>query len=312
MKRLIPERRGPWTSSTRLTSTQHLLRRCRGAARLRACSGAGNTYARLLGQCARQLLPQHVSTSISSNVSPEEEASDGQSRTSPVASDVPLWKTDPPPLTYTVPYIGMLDERGNVRRGFVDEQAFERMAEEAAKEGLWLRALIEVAYKYGWRRGELINLRAQQVDLTDRILRLEPDTTKNREGREVWMDDVVCALLGALIQNKRPDDHVFTRPGGRPVRDFRTAWQNLCIRAGVIGPDGKPSRFECNKCKVSIEAGTSRCRACGGRRHYSGLIIHDMRRSAARRLLNAGNDVIDVMKNGWVEGNVHGKSIRNL
>jgi integrase len=33
-----------------------------------------------------------------------------------------------------------------------------------------------------------------------------------------------------------------------------------------------------------------------------GLIVHDMRRSAARRLLNAGVDVIDVMKTGGWKG----------
>jgi site-specific recombinase XerD len=32
------------------------------------------------------------------------------------------------------------------------------MADEAMKEGLWLRTLLEVAYTYGWRKGEIVGL----------------------------------------------------------------------------------------------------------------------------------------------------------
>jgi integrase len=109
------------------------------------------------------------------------------------------------------------------------------------------------------------------------------------------MDDTVYALLKELLEGKQRDDRVFTRADGRPVKDFRGAWQNLCIRACVLGPDGKPSRFECGKCNASMKVGTSICRACGGRRRYVGLIVHDMRRSAARNLLHAGVPETDVM-----------------
>jgi len=211
-------------------------------------------------------------------------------------------KQSTPPTVHTVPHIPMLDERDNVRVGFVEDDAFDCMVEEAAKEGLWLRALVEVAYTYGWRRGELINLRVRQVnlDLRERTIRLDPGTTKNLEGREVWMNDTICTLLAALCEGKDPDDHVFTRADGKPVKDFRAAWQNLCIRACLPGPDGKPSHFECSKCKAPIAGGTKKCRACGGERRYVGLILHDMRRSAARALRRAGVPESVIMKaGGW-------------
>ena len=197
-----------------------------------------------------------------------------------------------------LPHISLLPEN-NKRMNFINDAVFDRMASEAAKEGLWLRALLEVAWKYGWRRSEMVGLRVQDVDLDRRALRL--DTSKNGEPREVWIDNEVLALIAPLCHGKEPDDALFTRPDGAPVRDFRAAWQNLCIRAGAPAPDKKPSRFECAECEKPIEASVAKCE-CGGGRRYVGLLVHDMRRSAARSLLNAGVDVIDVMNTGGWKG----------
>jgi integrase len=60
---------------------------------------------------------------------------------------------------------------------------------------LWLRTLLEVAYSYGWRRGELLGLRVGQVDFNARTIRLDVGQTKNDEGREVVMTDTIYELL---------------------------------------------------------------------------------------------------------------------
>ena len=57
----------------------------------------------------------------------------------------------------------MFSEKDNLHK--VGHEAFERMAAEAGKEGLWLRALIEVAFTYGWLREELLGLRVRQIDV---------------------------------------------------------------------------------------------------------------------------------------------------
>jgi hypothetical protein len=76
-------------------------------------------------------------------------------------------------------------------------------------------------------------MRVSQVDLTPRVIRLEPGTTKNRDGREVLMTDSVRLLLSALVNSKAAEAYVFTRANGKPVRDFRTTWRNACKHAGV-------------------------------------------------------------------------------
>ncbi len=184
-----------------------------------------------------------------------------------------------PPTVHNIPHIAMLREN-NVRTGFVEPAMLDRMAAEAVKDGLWMRLLVQAAGVYGWRRGELVNLHARHVDLVGRTLRLDPGTTKNRKGREVSIDDpVLLELFQAACRGKGPDDPVFTRDDGAPVKDFRGAWHNLCIRAGV-------GEYRCAGCNAAWTS--TRCDCGSRRRKYKGLIVHDMRRSAARNLRSAG------------------------
>jgi integrase len=151
----------------------------------------------------------------------------------------------------------------NVRLGFVEDKDFSRLA--AAASELWLRTFLEVAYTYGWRKAELLSLRVRQLDLSARTIRLDVGTTKNDEGREVTMSDAVHTLLQQCAYGKGPEDFVFTRADGKPVRDFRRAWTKLCTAAKL--PD---------------------------------LLVHDLRRSAARAYRRAGVAESVIMKiGGW-------------
>ena len=73
-------------------------------------------------------------------------------------------------------------------------------------------------------------MRVSQLDVAQRVIRLEPGTTKNRDGREVLMTATVHKLLSALAHGKSPDDYVFTRTNGKPVRDFRGVAKSLRSR----------------------------------------------------------------------------------
>lgn len=172
-----------------------------------------------------------------------------------------------PPRVASVPHFPHLKET-NVRQGFVTPEQYEKLVAHCPR--LWLRAMLETAYNYGWRVSELLNLRVGQVDLVSRTIRLEPGTTKNQEGREVTIESGrLLELLGQCVEGKRPEDHVFTR-GDRPIRDFRKRWKNLCTAAGV--PD---------------------------------LLFHDLRRTAARNLRAAGVPEEIIMRiAGWKSSSV--------
>lgn len=104
----------------------------------------------------------------------------------------------------------------------------------------------------GFRIGELLNLRVNQVDLPNRAIKLNPGETKSGRGRTVIMTSRVFELLKACVIGKEPDDYVFTR-GGMKVSDFRGTW------AKVIRASGKPE-----------------------------LLVHDLRRYAVRRMVRRG------------------------
>jgi integrase len=207
-----------------------------------------------------------------------------------------LGKRSTPPKLREVPYIPLLKEN-NVRKGFVEDADFSQLAAEAKE--LWLRTFLELAYTYGWRKGELLKLRVRQVDLRTGKIRLDPGTTKNGEGREVEMTTTLRSLLQLCVAGKDREECVLTREvkeGKRivhyPVVDMRDAWWNLCVRAGL-------GEFVCCVCARAITK-RKRCE-CGSReREYRGLIPHDLRRSAAKALRRAGVPQSVVMAmGGW-------------
>jgi integrase len=176
-------------------------------------------------------------------------------------------KSEPPKIT-RVPQFPKFREN-NIRKGFLRDVSFDKLAAECAKAGLWLRAMFEVAVTFGWRLSEVRNLRVEQVDLADRIIYLDAGTTKNDESRRASMTADCYTLLSACVHGKKPSDRVFTREDGSPVLDFRQAWWTACVGAGV-------GRWEDGK--------------------YVGLLFHDLRRTGVRNMIRSGIDEHLAMK----------------
>jgi integrase len=197
-------------------------------------------------------------------------------------------KATPPKVTW-LPAFPHLKEN-NVRKGFVDDKQFEALAASAGE--LWLRAFLEVAYTYAWRKAELMGLRVRQVDVAGKTLRLDVGATKNDDGREVRLSPTACTLLEKCIQGKTQEDHVFTREG-KPVKDFRGTWAKLCVAVGL-------GQMFCRACEKPVTGEKCECGSRGRELKYSGLIVHDLRRSAARSSLNAGVREKTIMRmGGW-------------
>ena len=93
-----------------------------------------------------------------------------------------------------LPHVPMLQEH-NVRRGF-----FERAQFDGVKGHLpaALRGVLEFAYLTGWRlASEILPLEWRQVDWNGRVVRLDPGTTKNGEGRSFPFTAAIETLLKA-------------------------------------------------------------------------------------------------------------------
>ena len=155
------------------------------------------------------------------------------------------------------PPIAMLREN-NVRKGFFERDQFESVRRHLPED---LRGPVTFAYITGWRvDSEMLTVQWHQVDLKAGIVRLEPGTTKNGDGRQFAMTPELRATLEAqkattdALQRKtgRIIPHVFHRRG-RPIKCIRGSWALACEAAG-----------------------------CPGRRP------HDLRRTAVRNLERAG------------------------
>jgi integrase len=147
----------------------------------------------------------------------------------------------------------------NVRQGFLERPQFDALRKHLPAP---LRPIATFMYYTGWRvHSELLRLQWHQVDRATGIVRLEPGTTKNQEGRTFPYGQV--AELREAIETQWQAREALTKRGiicpwvfhrrGKRIKDFRTAWDAAAAAAG-----------------------------CPGR------IPHDCRRTAVRNLTRAG------------------------
>ena len=64
-----------------------------------------------------------------------------------------------------------------------------------------LQVAVAIAYTFGWRMcSEILTLQRRHVDLKAGTLRLDPGTTKNGEGRVVYLTPELKSLLAAQLE----------------------------------------------------------------------------------------------------------------
>jgi len=121
--------------------------------------------------------------------------------------------------------------------------------------------VVRFGFITGWRTySEVLPLQRLQVDLKNGFVRLEPGTTKNREGRVFPFTPELRILLEDRLEYTRRCERIQGRiipwmfhRSGRPIRQMRRSWKTACKNAGLPG-----------------------------------RLLHDLRRSAVRNLECAG------------------------
>jgi integrase len=161
-----------------------------------------------------------------------------------------------------LPVIRKLKESGP-RQGFFERDQYEAVRRHLPPD---LQAAVAIDYAFGWRtQSEVLTLERRQLDLEAGTLRLEPGSTKNDEGRVVYLPPDLKAQLAAQIERVRALErqtgriipwlfpHLRGRLKGQRRRDFRKAWDTARRRAGLPG-----------------------------------MLRHDFRRTAVRNMVNLG------------------------
>lgn len=162
----------------------------------------------------------------------------------------------------------------NARQGFFEESDFRALLAELPD---YLRPAIEFAYLTGWRvPSEVLPLRWAQVDFKAKVVRLEPGTTKNGEGRSFPF--ATYPALEALLVTQRERTTALERTleriipsvfhqNGAAIGRFDKSWKSAIWRAAhnKRGPMSELVRPQ-----------------------LLGRIPHDLRRTAVRNLERAG------------------------
>jgi integrase len=155
------------------------------------------------------------------------------------------------------PHVPHLEE-ASPRASFFEPDAFQAVAMHLLD---YLRPPMTFAYLTGWRcRSEVLPLAWRNVDFESGTIRLDVGTTKNKDGRLIYM----TAPLRRLLEEQRQRTLAVQRETGRliplvfhnqgePIVNYYKAWHRACRAAGL-----------------------------------SGKVPHDFRRTAVRNMVRAG------------------------
>lgn len=152
-------------------------------------------------------------------------------------------------LMDSVPVFPRLEE-ADPRKGFVEEDELQAILKYLPDH---VKPIALFGYVTGWRRGEILSRDFAHVSAQS--VRLEPGETKNGQGREFPLNARLMAVVDS--QRERAAGRIvrplFFYDSGKRVKDFRGAWSKATRLAGL-----------------------------------GDVLFHDLRRSAARNMVQSG------------------------
>ncbi len=185
-----------------------------------------------------------------------------------------------------LPLIHKLKEAAPPRSGFFERSQFEAVKRHLRPD---LQVAVSIAYAFGWRmQSEVLSLQRSQVDLNACRIRLEPGTTKNYEGRLVYLTPELVELLHAqdervrILEMRLGRQVVWVFPylsgehKGKRIQDFRKAWKTACREAILEGLEGEKRAKREAELLASPEQSLLK------------MLRHDFRRTAVRNMVNRG------------------------
>lgn len=162
-------------------------------------------------------------------------------------------------------------------RRFLDGEESSLLSAIAQSQNPWIAPMVQLAIETAGRRGELLNLRWDDVDLQRRVAKLRD--TKNGETRDVPLSSHAVAVLRAL--SRSVSGRVF------PVKPATATatWRRICARAGIkdlhlhdLRHEGTSRLFELHGLEVMEAAAVTGHKTLAMLKRYTHLRAEDLAR----------------------------------
>jgi len=138
----------------------------------------------------------------------------------------------------------ILKKGSDVRDRILTHDEFNRLCDHSARH---IREILTTAYYTGMRRGEILNLTWDKVDMKNRFINLDAADTKDKEKRSIPICDELQKMLTNVTRHIN-DPHVFLFRG-KPVSDIRTGLVKACEKADIIYGRFKKGGFVLHDCR---------------------------------------------------------------
>jgi integrase len=158
----------------------------------------------------------------------------------------------------------------NVKTGYLEDFEYEALREALPS---YLKEFLTFGYLTGWRKEEGAGLTWDRVDLKERTVSLEARQTKNKEARNMYMEeDLLSVMFEQWVSKENGYPYVFHLEG-KKIGNFRKAWNRSCREIGL----GYGYRISIKYAEEWEEKGFK-----------PGPTYHDLRRTAVREMDRAG------------------------
>jgi integrase len=125
----------------------------------------------------------------------------------------------------------------------------------------YLRPIIVTALNTGMRKGEILTLTWDDVDLTNNLITVNQTNSKSKKARKVYINSTLKRLLLELKLKSAGSEYIFLDDEGNRLREIKNGFNAACRRAGIPG-----------------------------------LRFHDLRHTAATRMIENGASIVAVSK----------------